>query len=446
MADFTALRARLTGTLHLPADAEFLPSTSGFNLAITHAPDAVVVVADAADVAHVVRFARDNGLSVSVQATGHGAESPIGGGILVNTSRLDSVTIDADARLATVGAGVRWGAVIAAAADVKLAPVAGSSPTVGVVGLITGGGLGPLSRSHGFASDYARGFTVVTGGGEVVEATAAEHPDLFWALRGGKHGLGIVTEARVGLVELEQLYAGSLLFAEEHIETVARAWADYTAGADDRVTTAVAVARFPDFEQVPPPLRGRTLLVLHFAFPGDAETGERLAAPLRDAAPVYLDLVGVMAARDVAQIHNDPTEPGPGWASGGLLTTIDQDLITAWLGVVGAGQQVPAVMSEMRHLGGATRTDVPEGSAAGGRSAGATITLIGAPNPALFAGPVPAAADALYEAVAPWLAAETNINFVGVPRPGQTGAPWSGDVAGRLEAVRKQYDPDGVLA
>ena len=445
MADFTALGALLTGTLHVPADPEFLPSTSGFNLAIVHAPEAVATVADAADVAHVIRFARDNGLVVNVQATGHGAESPISGGILINTAELDSVSIDQDARLATIGAGVRWGAVVAAAADVKLAPITGSSPTVGVVGLITGGGLGPLARSHGFASDYARGFTVVTGTGDIVEATADENPDLFWALRGGKDGLGIVVEVRIALVELEELYAGSLLFAEEHIETVARAWADWTAAADDDVTTAIAVARFPDFEQVPPPLRGKTLLVLHFTYPGAAAKGEALAAPLRAAAPVYLDTLGVLAARDVAQIHNDPTEPGQGWASGGLLTTIDQDFVTAWLGIMGAGKQVPAVMSEVRHLGGATLIDVPEGSAAGGRAAGGTLTFIGAPNPALFEGPVPAAADALFAAVAPWLAPESNINFVGRRRPGQSGAPWSPETAARLAAIRKQFDPDGVL-
>ena len=446
MADFAALRALITGTVHVPADAEFLPSTSGFNLAIQHAPDAVVVVADADDVSAVVAFARENGLTVNVQATGHGAESPFQGGILINTSKLDSVSIDAEAKTATVGAGVRWGAVVAAAADVKLAPITGSSPTVGVVGLILGGGLGPLARSHGYASDYARGFTVVTGTGEIVEATAAENPDLFWALRGGKDALGIVTEARIALVELEELYAGSLLFAEEHIETVARAWADWTATADDSVTTSIAVMRFPDFEEVPPPLRARTLLMMHFAYPGDAATGEALAAPLRAAAPVYLDMLGPLAARDVAQIHDDPTEPGPGWASGALLSSIDQDLITAWLGVIGSGRRVPAVMSEIRQLGSATATDVEGGSAAGGRTAAATLTLIGAPNPALFTGPVPAAADALFAAVGPWLASETNINFVGVHRPGQTGTPWSAAVAARLAEVRQAYDPDGVLA
>lgn len=446
MADFAALRALLTGSVHLPTDPQFGPSTSGFNLAIQHAPAAVVVAADAADVATAVTFARDNALTVTVQATGHGAEYPITGGILITTSLLDALSVDSATRIATVGAGVRWGAVVAAAADVGLAPISGSSPTVGVVGLITGGGLGPLARSHGFASDYVRGLTVVTGTGETVDATATENPDLFWALRGGKGGLGIVTEVRIELVDLPQLYAGSLLFAEEHIETVARVWADWTAAADGDLTTSIAIMRFPDLDEVPPPLRARTLLALRVAYPGDAQRGGELAAPLRAAAPVYVDALGPMAARDIAQIHNDPTEPSPGWATGGLLSTIDQDLITAWLGVVGAGEQVPAVMSEIRHLGSATMTDVAVGSAAGGRSADFTLTFVAAPNPALFSGPVTSAADALFAAVAPWLAPETNINFVGVGRPGQTGSPWSESTAARLADVRRTYDPDGVFA
>jgi len=445
MADFSSLAALLTGTVHVPADPEFIPSTSGFNLAIVHEPQAVVMVATADDVAHVVRFAAQNGLAVHVQATGHGAETPLSGGILVNTAGLDTVSVDAGAKLATIGAGVRWGAVIAAAADAGLAPIGGASPTVGVVGLITGGGLGPLARSHGFSSDYARGFTAVTGAGDIVEATATVNPDLFWALRGGKNVPVIVTEVRIALVELQQLYAGTIMFAEEHMESVARAWANWTATADPDLTTSIAVMRFPDVEQVPPPLRARTLLLLRAAYPGDPARGEELTAPLREFAPVYLGGMGPLAARDVAQIHNDPTEPAPGWATGGLLSSIDQDLVTAWLGVVGAGQQLPAVMVEMRHLGSATATDVAEGSAVGGRAAGFTLTFVGAPNAALFAGPVPAAADAVLAAVGPWLAPETNKNFVGVRRPGQTGSPWSAATAARLAEVRAAYDPNGVL-
>ncbi|CAN5165094.1 FAD-binding oxidoreductase [soil metagenome] len=446
MTDFTSLRPLVSGPVFLPTDDGFAEEAAGFNLAIVHHPDAVVGAASAEDIAAVVRFAREHGLRVRVQATGHGAEAPITGGILVTTKRLDTLSIDAGPRLATVGAGVRWGDVVAAAADLGLAPVTGSSPTVGAVGLITGGGLGPLARSHGFASDYVRGFTVVTGAGEVVEANPDEHADLFWALRGGKWGLGIVTGMRLQLVELEMLYAGDLMFAEEHIETVARAWSEWTKSAPGDVTTSVAIFRFPDLDFMPPPLRGRTLLDLRFAMPGDAEAGERAAAPLRAAAPVYLDNLGPLAARDIARVHNDPLDAGPGWATGALLSDVDSNFITAWLDIFGSGQHVPAMLSELRHLGSAAGTDVADGSAAGGRAAAYTLTVVGAPDPALFVSVVPALADRVFDALGPWLADETNVNFIGVPRPGQTGRPWTGERLTRLEAVRASYDPAGVFA
>jgi FAD/FMN-containing dehydrogenase len=445
MADLTALRSLVSGPVLEPADAGFAEEAGGFNTAVVHTVDLVVGAMNAQDVAHAVSFARDAGMRVRVQATGHGAEAPIVGGMLVTTKRLDSLAVDPAMKVATIGSGARWGAVVAAAADVNLAPITGSSANVGAVGYLTGGGLGPLARSHGFSSDYVRGFTVVTGNGEIVEATPHENADLFWALRGGRRGLGIVTEARVALVELDELYAGSLMFAEEHIETVVRAWVEWTATAPTDVTTSIAVFRFPDLDFMPPPLRGRTLLGLRFAYPGTAGDGEKLAAPLRDAAPVYLDSLGVLAARDVAQIHNDPTNPGPGWASGALLAGIDQDFVTAWLGQVGSGRQVPLLGAEIRHIGSATQTDVEGGSAVGGRQANYTFTLIGAPNPALFAEVVPAAADAVYAAIGPWLSPESTINFVGVARPGQTGEPWSADTHARLAEVRRAHDPHGVF-
>lgn len=108
--------------------------------------------------------------------------------------------------------------MIEAVAGHGLTPIAGASTDVGVVGYILGGGLGPLARSHGFSSDYLTGLTVVTGSGESLEASETENADLFWALRGGKVGFGIVTEVRMRLVKLPMLYAGSLFFEEKDID------------------------------------------------------------------------------------------------------------------------------------------------------------------------------------------------------------------------------------
>jgi len=310
---------------------------------------------------------------------------------------------------------------------------------VGVVGFLLGGGVGPLARSHGFGSDRLSGATVVTGGGAVVDTD--DHPDLLWALRGGRAGLGVVTEARVALVELATLYGGALFFDEPQIDAAFRAYVDWTAGTDPQVTTSAAIVRFPPFDVVPEPLRGRRMLSLRFAYPGPTAEGERLAAPLRAFAPVHLDALGELPAAEIARIHNDPTEPAPSWVSGSMLAAVDQDFATAYLA---AAEASPFIAVEIRQLGEATTRDVPEGSAVGGRAGAFTLSVVAA-DPSTFAG-ARAAFDSLKSAVAPWISPHTTVNFIGVPRsPTAPPSAWDADTFAKLAVVRRRYDPERVF-
>ncbi len=441
----TALADRVSGPVLTPADPGYAEELSGFNTAVTHTPDIVVGATSPADVLEAVRFAREHGHVVEVQATGHGAHAAVTSGLLISTGRMRGVAIDPVARTATVEAGTRWEAVVNAAADHGLAPVAGASVDVGVVGYLLGGGLGPLARSHGFGSDWIESIDVVSGECELVEVDVSRRPDLFWALRGGKGGLGIVTGMRIRLAELPTLYAGSLLFAEDDIEAAARAWAEWTAEAPGAVTTSVAVLRLPDLPAVPEPLRGRRVLSLRFAYPGPPAEGRRFAEPLRSAAPVLVDALGELPLTRVGAIHGDPRDPVPVWSRGLLLSTIDQDAITVLLDHVGAGTDAPFVSVEVRHLGGATHRDVPEGSAVGGREAGFALSIIGVPDPALFATAEPAAADALLADLEPWISSETTINFAGRPTAEEFRRAWPSAVFARLAEVRRAYDPHRIF-
>ena len=389
-----SLAGRVSGPVYTPDDAGYAPECAGFNAGVTHSPRYVVAVKSTQDVAEAIRFARENHLPLSVQATGHGTDAPITSGVLLSTKALDHVRIDPATRIATIGAGARWAPVVEEAAKHGLVPIAGSSTNVGVVGYLLGGGLGPLVRSHGVSSDYVVGYTLVTCDGETVVASEDQHPDLFWGLRGGKSGFGIVAEVKLKLVELRSLYAGSLFFAEEHIEAVLRGWVKWTAEADARVTTSIAVMRFPPFDFIPPPLRGRTVLNLRFAYPGTPSEGEQLAAPLRALAPVDMDMLGELPASQIARIHNDPERPSPVWTSGLMLTHVDQDLATAVLRQVGAGARTPFFMLEVRHLGGACRNDVAGGSAVGGRGGDFLVGLVGM-HPPLFETVLPGALEGL---------------------------------------------------
>ena len=287
--------------------------------------------------------------------------------------------------------------------------------------------------------------TLVTGAGEVLNVRADQNADVLWALRGGQPQLGVVTEVELRLAELPVLYAGSLFFDEQHIEAGFRGWTAWTQTANPRVTTSIAVVRFPPADAIPPALRGRRVLTLRFAYPGNAVDGARLAAPLRAMAPVYLDQLGALPIADVAHIFNDPPHPVPSWVSAGSLTHVDQDFASALLHHVGAGTSSPFLAAEVRHLGEATTRDVPAGSAVGGRTAQFTFALIAA-SAKDFATLIPEAEARIASDLALWLSADVNGNFVPNPlvrRP--LAASQSQAVRARLAELAQRHDPDGLF-
>jgi FAD/FMN-containing dehydrogenase len=442
----TQLRTRVAGPVLGPGDDDFPTEVAAQNTAVLHVPDVAVGITSEHDAVAVVNAAAATGTPVRVLATGHGSVIPVTGGILVTTSRLGGVTIDAENRIAHIAAGARWAEVIAAAAEHGLAPICGASDNVGTIGYTVGGGLGPLARTFGFSSDWARGFRVVTADGSVVSASATENPDLFWALRGGKGGFGIVTSMDLELIELSTLYGGSLFFDPEHIASVFTTWVEWTQTLPEEATSSVVILRLPPLEFIPEPLRGKTVISLRFAYIGDPAEGERLLQPIRAVAPALIDAVAELPAAQIATIHNDPTDPGPGWDRGMLLNQIDSDFAAAFLEGAGPDKELPVVAIELRHLGGATKRDVPEGSSVGGRSADYTLIFIGVPDPNLFDTVLPKVVDGVLAPLTPWISAETNVNYAGgFLVPGSYDASWPADTLARLTAVRATYDPNTLF-
>lgn len=440
-----ALAQRLEGPIYTPDDENYASEIAGFNTAVTHAPAIVVCATCQTDILETVHFAKLHGYPVKVQATGHGALDPMTTGILISTRRMDQVIIHSETQTAIIQAGVKWKSVIEAAAPHGLVPIVGSSVDVGVVGYLLGGGLGPLARSHGFSSDYLIEMTVVTGAGELLRTSESENSELFWALRGGKVGLGIVTEVRLRLVKLQTLYAGSLTFEEKDMEVALRTWATWTSETNPIITTSVAIVHFPEIPVIPEKFRGRRLLSIRFAYPGSIEEGTLLAAPLRACAPVYVDALGELAASDVGRIHNDPSNPMPFWACGVLLTHIDQDFVTHILNEFGAGRNPLLTVVEIRHIGGAASFDVKSGSAVGGRSAEFVCSFVGK-NPKQFEALFSSKAEELINILQTWISKEGNINLMGKSIAGKHFKYlWPENILNRLQQVQQSYNPARIL-
>ena len=438
--------ADVVGPVLRPGDPGWREEIAGFNLAYTPTPAVVVGATSTADVAAAVRYAASVGKRVAVQATGHGLMSDLDDAVLVTTRRMTNVVIDPVARTARVAAGVRWRAVIDAAAEHGLAPLSGSSSQVGVVGYTTGGGLGPLCRRYGFAADQVTRFTIVTADGAVREVLAEsadpDDVDLFWAVRGGKGSFGIVTELEFDLVPVTTFHGGAIFFAGEDAPAVLHAWREWAPTLPEDTTTSVALLRLPTAPELPAPLRGRFVVALRFTHIG--AQGPELLAPMRATAQPIMDVVADLPFAAIDAVHMDPTEPMPTWDRGVALAELPGAAVDAVLAQAGPGVPSPLTLVEIRLLGGALARAPRVPNAVTGRDAAFSVFTVGV-TAASSVEAVAAAGAAVVEALRPW-ARGGLLNFLGQAGPGRVGQLWGPADRARLVAIRERFDPAGLLA
>lgn len=429
-----------------PDDPDYSTALSCFNTRVDHRPDVVVEARNEDDVRAAVAVAAETGLPAVPIGRGHGFDRAMDGGIAVTTAAMARVSVDAGARTAVVGAGATWSQVLEAAAPHGLAPLAGSAPHVGVIGYLLGGGLGPVARTYGFAADHVRDLRVVTGLGEALTASAVENPDLFWALRGGKGGLGIVTQATIDLLPIATLHAGGIFYDAEDAHAAVHGFVDWTAGLPASVSTSLALLRLPPLPELPEPLRGRFVVHVRVAVVDTpAERALELVAPLRDAADPILDSFAEMPYAALGSIHADPTAPMPVVEGGCLLRTFDHAAADALLAAAGPAADVPLAAVELRLLGGAIATAPASPNAAGGRDAGFGLHVVAAPVPELDA-VLPGAVQHVLTSMAPWATGGVLANFCGNANdPDDLQTAWPEAVRARLRAIRAQHDPKSVF-
>ena len=437
------LASRLSGDLYLPGDEGYALSTP-WNVAVQRAPRAVIAAASAVDVVETVRFAAAHGLRVAVQRTGHGAVEIGEDVLLVHTARLDECVLDLPSRTVRVGAGVLWQEVLDVATPHGLAPLVGSSPNVGVVGFLTGGGIGPLVRSYGLSADYIRSFDVVTGDGSLLHVTPERHAELFWGLRGGKGTLGIVTSVEIELVELSSFQGGTLYFDGADAPAVLHAWRAACVDLPDHTSTSVALLQLPPLPAVPAPLAGRMTVAVRVAsIAGPAEV-DALVAPLLAVATPILGGMGEVPYSAIASLHADPVDPMPTHEASGLLRELSAEAIDALLSVAGPGSGSVQTVVELRLLGGGLRWRTPYRSAFCHREAAANLAVIGVLAPPV-ATAVPGHAAAVMEAVAPWATGGVLPNFAPSADPDVHARCYDAATRHWLGALAEHHDPQGVL-
>jgi FAD binding domain len=438
-----ALRAAIAGQVFVPGAAGYDQARQAWNLAVDQRPAVVVEAGSAADVAQAVRYARAHGIRIAPQGTGHGAGplEPLGGAMLLRTTRMRRVSIDPAARTARAEAGAVWQDVTVPAAQHGLAALAGSSATVGVTGYTLGGGLGWLARRYGLAANSVIAAELVTPDGDLVRADADHEPDLFWAVRGGG-GIGVVTALEMRLYPVGELYAGGLFFPIARAAEVLHAWRAWTDPVPDEVSSQGRLVRLPPAPQLPEPLRGRAFVKVEAAYLGDAGTGAELTQPLRRLGP-ELDTFATIPPPALSQLHMDPDQPVPFQGAGAFLSDLPAAAIDALVGLAGPDADTLLASVEVGHMGAALAHPAPSGGAQPSIDANYLLTAVGAiPAPGL-AGPVRAHVQAVKDALGPWHAGYDYYNFAETPAAASAVLPPAS--YRRLQQIKAAYDPGQAI-
>jgi hypothetical protein len=438
------LRAAFGGDLHAPGDAGYDQARAAWNVAVDQRPVLVAEPRSADDVTAVVRFARDHGLRVAPQGTGHNApaRSGVDESILLNTRLMRGVEIDADRRTARVEAGAECADLTAPASELGLAALGGSSPNVGLVGYVLGGGIGWLARAYGLCCNSVVSFDVVTGDGEQLHVDADHHPELFWALRGGTGSAAIVTHMELELFATPELVCGAMLWPWERASEVLHAWREWTLDAPESVTTSARILQIPPFEEIPEIVRGRQFVAIDGAVLGsEAYAGEVLAA-LRALEP-EIDMFAAAPPVALSYLHMDPEDPTPGMGDHAMLEELPAEAIDALVAVGGHESGSPLLAVELRHVGGALAR-VPAGAGVRSRLEAAYILFaVGVPATPELAAAIPPRLAQVKAALAPWHANGAYLNFAESPTDMRTA--FNGDAFAALQAVKTQYDPRDVI-
>ncbi|SDT46780.1 FAD-binding oxidoreductase [Microlunatus soli] len=306
-----------------------------------HYPAAIVVARTADDIRAGVRAAAELERPLAVRATGHGSVVAADGAVLISTAAMKKIIIDPVRRVARLQPGLRWAEVIAAAEPYGLSPTSGDFPGVGVAGFTTGGGVGWLARRYGYAADNLISATMVLPDGRTVTASADEHPDLFWAVRGGSGNFGLITELEIRLVPVSRVLAGSMVWPIDRAAAVLRWFADHAEEVPDEVTLAPVLRR----EQSGP------VLSVGFVAVGDPERAVVTLNAMRWAGRT--GIAGVDGVRSEGRLipYGRITIPGTRPLGFEMYHELSDQLIDVSVGAIVDGT---ANALQFHHWGGAT--------------------------------------------------------------------------------------------
>jgi FAD/FMN-containing dehydrogenase len=447
MTDLRTEIAGFTGTTLRPGDTGYDEARSVFNALIDRRPAIIARCTSAADVAAAVRFGRAEGLTISVYGGGHSVTGAavFDDGLCIDLRGLNSIAVDADARLARAGGGLTWGELDAATQEHGLAVTGGRVPTTGVGGLSLGSGSGWLERAFGFTCDNLVEAEVVTAAGEVVTASETENADLFWALRGGGGSFGIVTTFTLKLHPLGPIvWGGMLVFPGFRGAEVLKAYRDFAATAPDEVGSGLAFITAPHEEFVPEPARGHPAVGVICCYAGDPADAPAAYAPLIELGPA-MAMVQPMPYVAVQAIIEPGNPKGRlNYWTGDFYSALPDEAIDT-LAAQATRPVSPYTQIIVVPGGGALSRVDDQAMAFGSRDAAFNIHYLSMWED-------PAETDhnidytrALAGSMKPWSTGMAYLNFLGDEGRSRVEASFGPEKFARLQQIKAVWDPDNLF-
>ncbi len=441
--DLAAFAAGISGTVIRPEDESYEHARQVHNVNTDLRPLAIVQAASAVDVARTVTFARQTGLELAIRG---GAHSLAGfgtseGGIVLDLGAMKGLHIDPIRRLAWAQAGLRAGEYTAVAAEHGLATPFGDTGSVGIAGLTLGGGIGWLARKYGLAIDALVSVELVTADGRIVIASENEHPDLFWAVRGGGGNFGVVTRFQFRLYPVSMIVGGALFLPPTR--DVLRGLESVAAAAPEALTTISTLMPAPPAPFIPAAIHGQPTLAVMFVFDGDMAAGQAALAPFRALATPMAELVMPMPYPGIYEMLKDAEQRSAASHRSLFLETLDDAAVDTILERMAAPSS-PVAMTQIRILGGAMARVGVDDTAFAHRKAPVMVTLI-TPFEDMAEAPVHAAwTHAYYEALRP-RSMGVYSNFLEVEGAARIHEAYPEATYRRLADVKRRYDPTNLF-
>jgi FAD/FMN-containing dehydrogenase len=442
-----SLRSAMRGSLLREGDPGYVESRTIWNGMIDRRPALVARCTGAADVMCAVDFARENALMLAVRSGGHNiaGNAVCEGGMMIDLSRMNLVRVDPQARIAHVGAGATLGDLDHETQAFGLAVPVGINSTTGVAGLTLGGGFGWLSRKYGLTVDNLLAADVVTADGKLLRASATEHPDLFWALRGGGGNFGIVTRFEFRLHPVgPDVLAGLVVFPIEQARSALTQYRDFAKALPDEAAAWIVLRKAPPLPFLPASIHGKEVIIFALFHAGDPVRGQALFEAVRRFGVPAGEHIGVQPLTAWQSAFDPLLTPGARnyWKSHNFARLDDGlfDLVLKYL------RELPSPHTEIfiGQLGGATSRVAPDATAYSERSAEYVMNVHGRWETAAEDNAGIAWCRRLFDDAAPFATGGVYVNFLTEDESDRVSKAYGGNYR-RMTQIKARYDPSNLF-